>query len=277
MNNIAILLTCYNRKEKTLRALEHLFAAAAKLPDRSIKVFLTDAASPDGTAAAVREKFPEVNIIAASSDTFWCGGMRMAWDAAAKNDEKFDAYLWLNDDTMLDENALEILLSDSASTGDKAIICGTVCDEKLPGKPVTYGGYIIGNGQVITPDGTLQHCDLINGNVVLVPGEVFDKIGNLDAAFSHGIGDFDYGLRAKEAGIPVFISSKIIGSCERDHGVPGYRCRSNSLAKRWHILHSPKGGKPKEFWLYNYRHFGIFAALKQAINLYLKTFFPDYE
>ena len=92
-SKIATLLTCYNRKEKTLLALEHLFVAAARLTDQSVKVFLTDAASPDGTAAAVREKFPEVNVIAASSDTFWCGGMRMAWDAAANSGEKFDAYL----------------------------------------------------------------------------------------------------------------------------------------------------------------------------------------
>ena len=273
---IAVLLTCFNRKDKTLAALKKLFIAASAPPELSIKVFLTDADSPDGTADAVRENFPDVEVISADKNTFWCSGMRLAWKAASIYG-RFDAFLWLNDDTMLYEYALTELLKDYRQSSGKAIICGSVCDDALPGNPVTYGGYILGRGGVMIPDGTLRHCDLINGNVVLVPTEVFHALGNLDKAYSHGIGDFDYSRKAAEAGIEVFISSCIVGSCKRDHGTPGYRCRSNSLAKRWKILHSPKGGKPNEFWLYNYRHFGFWAALKQTVNLYFKTIFPDHE
>jgi hypothetical protein len=120
---IAALLTCHNRREKTvecLRALRvqtlpgwngpptaeedrrlkivdspnsnnaaHLPSPISDLPSPNryaIEVFLVDDGSTDGTADAVREVWPEATIIQGDGNLFWCGGMRVAWAAAAKTD-----------------------------------------------------------------------------------------------------------------------------------------------------------------------------------------------
>jgi len=44
----------------------------------------------------------------------------------------------------------------------------------------------------------VQHCDTINGNCVLVPAQIANELGALESAYAHGMGDIDYGLRAKQ-------------------------------------------------------------------------------
>ena len=48
-------------------------------------------------------------------------------------------------------------------------------------------------------------CDAINGNGVLIPQTVAQKIGNLSKKFTHGAGDYDYSLRAKKLGFASYI------------------------------------------------------------------------
>ena len=58
----AVLLTVFNRKEKTLQCLSRLFD---QLPveDLQIDVFLTDDGCTDGTAEAVENLFPSVHLL----------------------------------------------------------------------------------------------------------------------------------------------------------------------------------------------------------------------
>jgi GT2 family glycosyltransferase len=90
---IAVLMTCYNRREKTLaclRALKEATKAAAGISDTD--VYLVDDGCTDGTAEAVRLSFPNVQIVAGTGSLYWCGGMRLAWREAAKS--RYDAYVW---------------------------------------------------------------------------------------------------------------------------------------------------------------------------------------
>jgi GT2 family glycosyltransferase len=67
---IAVLLTCHNRKEKTLSCLTALFNCI--VPDGyGFNVFLVDDACTDGTAEAIKEKFPQVNIIQETGNLCW--------------------------------------------------------------------------------------------------------------------------------------------------------------------------------------------------------------
>lgn len=43
-----------------------------------------------------------------------------------------------------------------------------------------------------------------NGNIVMIPKSVFQKLGNFDYFFTHGKRDFDYGLRTGKAGFEMF-------------------------------------------------------------------------
>ena len=54
---VAILITCYNRKAKTLRCLDSIQGTLGPWRDKiDAKVFLTDDGCTDGTADAVRKQ-----------------------------------------------------------------------------------------------------------------------------------------------------------------------------------------------------------------------------
>ncbi len=64
---IAVLITCFNRRELTLRCLRSLFAQ--RTPDGyALNVFLTDDGCSDGTGDAVRRVFPQVAVLAGDGD-----------------------------------------------------------------------------------------------------------------------------------------------------------------------------------------------------------------
>jgi GT2 family glycosyltransferase len=99
---IAVLMTCHNRREDArLSCCAHASALPAGL---AFDVFLVDDGSTDGTSAGVAAEYPDVHLIGGDGSLFWNGGMRRAFDAALRG--TFDAYLWLNDDTMLYPDAL---------------------------------------------------------------------------------------------------------------------------------------------------------------------------
>ena len=204
IKKIAILLTCHNRREKTIQCLQSLYKCI--LPENFfLDVFLVDDGSSDGTSNAVKIEFPQVNVILGDGQLYWNRGMHLAWATAVKS-EYFDYYLWINDDVQLLPNAICDLLD--TSTKNDSIAVGTMRSIKTP--EATYGGWN-SKGQLIAPIEVPQICNTFNGNLVLVPDEVYKKIGNLDPIFKHGIGDFDYALRAKKKDIKCFISPNFSG------------------------------------------------------------------
>ena len=78
MKSIAVLLTVFNRKDKTLQSLERLYKLLP-LDDIQVDVYLTDDGCTDGTPEALTEYFPQVNIIHAKGHLFWNRGMWTAW------------------------------------------------------------------------------------------------------------------------------------------------------------------------------------------------------
>lgn len=79
--NIAVLLTCHNRREKTLSCLQSLFGAT--MPEGyKTEVFLVDDGSTDGTGEAVEKCFPQVTVIQGDGNLYWNKGMNLAWKNA---------------------------------------------------------------------------------------------------------------------------------------------------------------------------------------------------
>ena len=109
MLKIAVLIVCHNRKEKTIKCLQKLYAQK-NIENIKFKVFLVDDGSSDGTEHAISQSFPDVVIIKGNGNLFWAGGMRIAWNSAKK--KQYDYYLWLNDDVFLYNNFLESCLKD---------------------------------------------------------------------------------------------------------------------------------------------------------------------
>ncbi len=274
---IAVLLTTFNRKQKTLACLESLKRQV--LPaDFSLKIFLTDDASKDGTAEAVKSAFPEAEVFNGNGSLFWAGGMRNTWRQALASNPDF--YLLLNDDTLLKENAISILLQTEEYIKNKglktAIVVGSTADDET-GK-LSYGGRKL-NANGTWDGGTFIHseteyvfCDVANANILLVPAKIVKAIGILSDQFTHGLADYDYTLKAKKAGFTLVVAPGFLGTCIDDHG-NNWKSANTTLKERIAYLKSPKGLAYKEYLGFIKEHFPK-SYTSAYIKLWMKTLFP---
>lgn len=266
---IAVLITCYNRKEKTLSCLQALFAQKDLDKEYIFEVYLVDDGSTDGTSEAILTHFPEVNIIQGTGNLYWNRGMYLAWKTAADTKD-FDYFLWLNDDTFLVENAFEILMKEKFPN---AIVCGTTKSEIS--KKATYGGYITHQRNLLVPNGEFKQSDYCNGNCVLIPRTIFNKVGNIDPIFQHALGDFDYSLRARKSGFNIMVAPAYIGFCETHDSAPKWRSNSLNVLERLKNLYSPLSGcYPPEFFIFDRRHNGLFISCLHFLTIHVRCLFP---
>lgn len=273
LQTIAVLLTCHNRKEKTLDCLKSFYRA--KLAENvSFDVYLVDDGSTDETSEAVKLNFQEVKVIQGSGNLYWNKGMRLAWETAARNrNKKYDFYLWLNDDTLLDEDAVSELVNcheESKKYENKTSIIVGTCRNDSDSNKFSYGGRI--NDIPVIPNGSIQKCNFINGNLVLVPKEIYNTIGNLSPLYTHTMGDNDYGLRALKAGFGCFITRKYIATCPTNE-MADWCNPKIPVAKRFQNLNSPKGLNIKEYMIFLKEHKRK-KWLISAIKVYLKNLLP---
>jgi GT2 family glycosyltransferase len=267
---IAVILTCHNRKDKTVQCLTALYAQQGLEEAYSIEVFLVDDGSTDGTAEAIHSQFPKVTVVLGNGNLYWNRGMHLAWETAAKTKD-FDYYLWLNDDTFLAKEALSSLFE---KTFANAIVCGST--QSSEDQKITYGGFKKNPARLIIPNGTFQEVDYCNGNCVLIPKAVYGLVGNLDPVFHHAVGDFDYSLRAKKKGVGLFVAPHYIGFCESHTEVPKWRSTALNLRTRLKNLYSASSGcYPPQFFVFDKRHNGLFMACFHYFTIHLRAFIPS--
>jgi GT2 family glycosyltransferase len=214
---VAAVMAAYNRKDLTLACLRSL--RAQRVPGSTLDTFVLDDASSDGTSEAIAEQFPEVTVLQGTGELYWNGGMRRAFSAAMTGD--YDYYLWMNDDTTLDDHALALLLQVEhrlREQGEDPVIVAGSTRHPDTGE-LTYGGLVRPyrwrrlRWELVEPGDEPRPCETMNGNVVLVPRAVVRRVGNIDPAFVQQMGDYDYGLRARAAGCSVWIAPGTIGTC----------------------------------------------------------------
>ncbi len=260
---VCALLTCFNRRDKTLACLQALEASTG-LENVRVSAVLVDDGSSDGTAQAVRDRFPWVAVVRPGPEEqalFWCRGMHRAFTVAQRLG--FDAYLWLNDDTMLRPDAVSRLIASQAQVrarvGSPVVMVGTTTDALTGG--VSYGGERLGPRwrplriERLEPSTVPQPCDSMNGNVVLITAEVAARAGNVDLVFEHAMGDTDYALRARRRGVQVWIDAGTHGTCT-DNPQGTWRDRAQPLAARWRDMMARKGLPWRSWLVFTRRHAG---------------------
>lgn len=259
---LAVIMTSHNRREKTLECLKALGVSAAA-QRAELSGVLVDDGSTDGTAEAVGRAYPWMRIVLGDGSLFWCRGMHRAFETALEC--SFDYYLWLNDDTMLYEDALSRLLdcaeAQRACARKPVIVVGSTLD-KVTGRP-TYGGERRQSGWrrsrfvLVQPSDSAQRCDSMDGNIVLIPADAARLVGNLDPMFEHAMGDTDYGLRASKLGVEIWVAPGVHGTCALNPVGNTFVDPRLPFLTRWRLLLSRKG-LPWRSWLtFTRRHTGI--------------------
>ncbi len=312
MTRIAVLITCFNRCEKTVACLRSLYGQQF-VADVQLQVYLLDAGH-DQTSTVVAAQFPSVVLLQGDEQLFWAGGMRLAWQQALLLSADF--YLWLNDDVQLEPDAVSRLFADyqqlmasqkssaaEVGAGVGAVI-GTMVSmppyeilsmpstqpvtnvHRIPGQPpatvhLTYGGrrscsrwFPLQFGPVLMPTAEPQSCDFINGNLCLIPAAAVQTIGILSPRYTHSMADYDYGLRLKSAGFSLWVGSGFHGRCAMNDPAASVLNKNRPFAARLKSLQRPNVWAPANEWAYFVRcHGGPFWPLLW-LKVKLRGWFP---
>ena len=109
-HRVSVVIASHNRRDKTLACLQSL---AMQDAEADLRVVLYDDGSSDGTSEAVRQAWPSATLLSGDGTAFWSGATRIAFKNAVEMG--CDFCLWLNDDVVLQPDAISRLLTTYAS------------------------------------------------------------------------------------------------------------------------------------------------------------------
>lgn len=198
---VSVIIPVHNRRELTLECLAHL----SEVTDvDSYDTVVVDDGSSDGTGVAIARNYEDVILLQGDGNLFWGGaidaGMRYA---VAELDA--DVLLWLNDDVHPDAGAV-MRLATAAYENDSVLAARTEAPDE-PEFTVCHQRTASGLENVPYDDtDRFQWCDAVSGKFTAIPRAVVDSIGYPNTeTFPHGKCDWDYTLRATEAGFDVGV------------------------------------------------------------------------
>lgn len=242
MVSVLALIASHNRKPITLECISALLKSSTSA-GISLGVVLVDASSTDGTASAVASRFPEVQVIQAPGSSYWASSMRIGWESTQNVDR--DYLLWLNDDVVLDPNAVQDLIHCANFVGEPSIVVGSTRDTE--GARVTYGGYVRGpwfkrlSLKRVSTSSRINFVELANGNILLVSDFIDRGLGGFPKGFSHSMADLAFTNLARSQGVPIALAPGTQGTCD-DNPVRGtWRDSNLDAVARVQKLWSPKG------------------------------------
>lgn len=271
--DIAVLLTCHNRKGKTVACLRSLFMSQDvynKSHDDQLllNVFLVDDGCTDGTSDEIRRiflnKMDFISIIKGDGNLYWAGGMRVAWRSSLEMREDWNFFLLLNDDTVLYDCCFDLLFQTHRYSLEKygmaGIYSGGTCEIDNPEK-VTYGGVKWKNRALakkisLKPMGAPQMCDAANANILFISNKAFKDLGVFYDGYQHGYADYEYTMHARKKDIPVLLTSQLVGECANDHRGPKSIIMKMNLSERKNYFKSPLHSN-KDHLLFFYRNFPL--------------------
>lgn len=202
---LAIIL-CHNGVELTLGCLDSLLQHA---PD-TLDVLVIDNASGDGTAEAVRSRFPNVDVLRSSDNLGYAGGnnlgIRYGLEKGASR------FLLLNNDTLVEADCVEALLRSLESHPQTGILGPLVLTWDAGETIGSAGGSIdwvrgdavnVGAGETYRGQYPGRDVDFIHGCCLLITKEAIQRVGLLDERYFLYWEETDWCARVRRAGLEV--------------------------------------------------------------------------
>ena len=224
--SVCVVVLTWNRREETLECLRSL----ARITEPEVRVILVDNGSSDGTAEAVREEFPGIELIETGENLGYTGGnnvgIRRALDLGA------EYVLILNNDTIVAPGFVRELLAVASRSERIGFVSPKIYFMDPPDRIWFAGarywawcgyGRMVGyrekdRGQY----DQVREIDRPCGCAMLVSRAVCREAGLLDPGLFLYVDEVEWALRARRLGFRSYIA-------------PG--------AKVWHKVSSSSGGE----------------------------------
>jgi GT2 family glycosyltransferase len=270
-----IIIPVHNRKDITLACLDNLNACGDL---QKYYLIVIDDGSTDGTADAIREQYPMVEILTGDGNLWWTGAIALGMQYAYERGAEF--FIWLNDDCQLSKGTIDNLVSFASEHPGAIVGCQGVESENsdaiaFGGKFKTWKGYRF----IHPPANTVTPCDLLSGNLVCIPRAAIERIGYPDPKYTpHYGGDSLYLILARKAGFQLCVDTRNVV-----YSVPG---ESKLYPKQWllgqgnpldilRLVFVPQSGLSWRVWLKlnweAYSVWGIVMFLKKYASILLIT------
>jgi GT2 family glycosyltransferase len=204
-----VVIPVHNRSAVTCRCLESIYRV---LPD-DVRVIVVDDGSTDGTASAIRDRFPWVTVLSGSGSLWWSGSVNLGIRYALSRDAS--AVITLNDDTQVSDRFFAGMFEQHQA--HPHALLGALEIDADTGR-ISHAGermrWWTGTLELLSrglseppPRPTLARVTHLNGRGLLIPAEVFHKIGFFDALrLPQRAGDFDFTHRAARAGFALYCN-----------------------------------------------------------------------
>lgn len=207
---VSIIIVNWNKRENTIQCLSSL----RNITYPNFKIVVVDNGSTDGSQKAIKENFPEIELIENKENLGFCIANNIAIKKELK--EKPNYILLLNNDTVVEDlNFLDILVNYADKkkgigiVGPKIYYYKTNIIQFGGGKINNFIGFAIHmykgvnerNFKIKSP----YEVDYVSGACLLIKRDVIEKIGLLDPIYFAYYEETDWCFRAKKAGYKVLL------------------------------------------------------------------------
>ncbi len=207
----ALIVPTYNRNKILASFLNYISVQTLK-PD--VIVVVNDG-STDATSETLKNNFPEIIEIVGHGDWWWTGSVNRGLEYVLEHHKDIEGIVLQNDDTRLDNNWFEKLITKAQNTPHSLLGCVAVYQNQ-PDK-IAYAGrkknswfafahkfHLNKSFSDFSEEYMQPSFDLI-GRGCYIPTKVFRELGLFDEVHFKHRGDTELPLRARMAGYNLFV------------------------------------------------------------------------
>ncbi|MCB0284046.1 MAG: glycosyltransferase [Calditrichaeota bacterium] len=285
---ISIIIVNYNVKDFLEQAIESVSRALKNIPS---EIIVVDNNSIDGSVQMIRERFPDIKLIASNKNLGFSGGNNLALKQAAA-----EYIVLLNPDTVVQEDTFTKLLDFFDNTPDaSAATCkilnpnGTFsidCRHSIP-TPSTAFWKLIGFNRLFPKSRIFGRYNLtylnendtyaveaISGSFMMIKNEIVQNVGLLDETFFMYCEDIDYCYRINQAGGKIYYvpDTQIVhykGESSKANNLDYVITFNRSLYQFYKKHYQQK-------YVYPFKWLILLGVILRGFIIYFKNFFKQY-